>query len=345
MKMNDFLAFMKKNGRLFSDENLLVIVCNVKISGISAEKYGDFSTDTEFLSDQELNQVMQMACAQKIPFRVFNSEDAFIRFLERPSTNMKNLIVYNSAQSGTGAGRKALIPSLCNYYNIRHTGSDAYRVSLCRDKFAISSLLSRLNIRVPKSFLFHHGKFNSKLDPKLKYIAKPIYESASIGIRKSNVFYGDNPPIRYLETLEKTMHQPLIIQEFVCGYEIEVPVLAGKNSHFIFSPVVLHQFEKNLCMGDEILDYDTIYNDDYMFSSLPDNISDDEIKNTAYKVVDRLCLSGLCRVDFRLKKDDLFYVTDVSTNPHFIKHSSVNYAFKKLGLTDAQLFHTILELS
>lgn len=343
--MKDFFNFMKENGKPFSDRNLLVIVCNVKSSDISAEKYGSFSTDTEFLSDKELNQVMQMAYAQKIPFRVFTSEDSFISFLLSQNTNMKDLIVYNSAQSGTGAGRKALIPSLCNYYNIRHTGSDAYRVSLCRDKFAISAILSKLGINVPKSAIFHHGKLNLKLDEKQKYIAKPIYESASIGINENNIFFGDNPPIRYLTNLEKTMKQPLIIQEFICGYELEVPVLAGKKNHYIFSPVVLHRSKDDLFMGDNILDYKKIYNDDYLFSSLPSHIIDDEIKQAAYKVVDCLCLSGLCRVDFRLKMDNSFYVTDVSTNPHFIEHSSVNFAFKRLGLTDAQLFNTILELS
>lgn len=343
--MKTYLDFMEENSNQFSDKNLLVIVCNVKNSGISVEKYGDFSTDTEFLSNDELNQIMQMAYSQKIPFRVFNGEDSFIRFLTDCNTNINNLIVYNSAQSGTGAGRKALIPSLCNYYNIRHTGSDAYRVSLCRDKYAIAAILSKLSIRVPESTLFHQGRFDSELNPKQKYIAKPIYESASIGIKENNVFFGNNPPLRYLANLENTMNQPLIIQEFIRGYELEVPVLSGKISKFVFPPVVLHRSKKNLFMGDEILDYEKIYNDDYLFSSLPDRINDNEIKQTAYKVANALCLSGLCRVDFRLKEDNTFYVTDVSTNPHFIKHSSVNYAFKKSGLTDAQLFDTILKLS
>ena len=72
---------------------------------------------------------------------------------------------------------------------------------------------------------------------------------------------------------------------------------------------------------------------------------DEQIKQTAKIIAEKLSLSGLCRVDFRLKDDNSFYVTDVSTNPHFIHHSSVNYAFKRKNLTDAQLFHTILELS
>lgn len=343
--MKEYWDFMRENSHDLSKNCLLAVVCNIKSFETLAQKYGDFSTDTEFLSDNELEQVIKMASAQEIPFRVFTNEDSFIRYISSPNINLKKIIVYNSAQSGTGAGRKALIPGLCNYYHIRHTGSDAYRVSLCRDKFAIAAILGKLGISIPKSHLFINGNIDVELDKNQKYIAKPIYESASIGIKKENVFLGSAIPFRYLRNLEKTMQQPLIVQEFIYGYEIEVPVLAGEKSYYAFSPVVLHRFADSLIMGNDILDYDKIYNDAYHFSSLPDFISDNPIKQTACKVAEKLCLSGLCRVDFRLKKDLSFFVTDVSTNPHFISHSSVNFAFKQLGLNDRQLFHTILALS
>ncbi len=343
--MKDYLDFMRENSRDLSKNSLLAIVCNIKSSEIVAETYGDFSTDTEFLSDNELAQVIKMASAQEIPFRVFTSEDSFIRYMLSHNINLERIIVYNSAQSGTGAGRKALIPSLCNYYGMRHTGSDAYRVSLCRDKFAISAILNKLGINIPESYLFINGNIDAELKKNQKYIAKPIYESASIGIKKENVFEGSAIPFRYLRNLEKTMHQPLIIQEFINGYEIEVPVLAGGKSYYAFSPAVLHRSTDSLIMGNDILDYEKIYYDAYLFSSLPNFISDNPIKQTACKVAEKLCLSGLCRVDFRLKEDLSFFVTDVSTNPHFISHSSVNFAFKQLGLDDRQLFHTILTLS
>lgn len=343
--MEQYFQFMQENGRTIPKKCLLAIVCNIKSRLESADNYGSFSTDTEFLSDDELQQLTKMALAQDIAFRIFTDEDSFLRYILTPNTNMKNIIVYNSAQSGIGAGRKALIPSICNYYHIRHTGSDAYRVSLCRDKLAVSALLTKLGIKVPQSYIFHNGELSAELNNEKRYIAKPVYESASIGIQKENIFYGSQMPIMYLKNLEKTMQQPLIIQEFISGYELEVPILVGKKSSYIFSPVVLHKTQNNLVMGEDILDYNSIYHDEYLFSSLPHNINDEQIKQTAKIIAEKLSLSGLCRVDFRLKDDNSFYVTDVSTNPHFIHHSSVNYAFKRKNLTDAQLFHTILELS
>ena len=310
-----------------------------------AKKYGRFSTDTEYLSDDELMQITKMACAQDIFFRIFTCEDAFIKYVLYEKTNLNRLIVYNSAQSGTGAGRKSLIPAICQYYHIRYTGSDSYRVSLCRDKWAISTLLKNLSIPTPNSILFYCGKPLSFVDPDTKYIAKPIHESASIGIRSENIFFGRDIPIKYLIKLEKTMQQPLILQEFISGYELEVPVLASRKEIYAFKPVSLYQIEQSQMMGDQILDYDRIYNDDYSFGSLPPDIRDDDIKETACTIAKVLQLSGLCRIDFRLRANGEFYITDVSTNPHFIQHSSVNYAFRRVGLHDKDIFHTILALS
>ena len=99
-------------------------------------------------------------------------------------------------------------------------------------------------------------------------------------------------------------------------------------------------------MGESILNYEKIYNDSYCFGDLPEHQQKyvTKIKKAAKEVVQILGLNGLCRVDGRLTKKGEFYITDVSTNPHFIKHSSVNYAFSKLGYTDKELFRIILTL-
>ena len=284
-----------------------------------------------------------MALTQKIPFRVFYDEKDFLKNLLSTITDFSRLIVYNSAQNGIGPGRKALIPSICKYFGIRYTGSDPYRVCLCRDKYAINAILSKAGFKVPQSVLYCPREFPS-LCTKKKYIAKPLYESSSLGIRDKNVFIGENAPFSYLKDLSTTMKQPLLIQEFISGYELEVPVLVGEKSIFSFPPVVLHR-KNGLIMGDEILDYDKIYNDDYYFGDLPIQYDCGPICQTAEKVAEILCLKGLCRIDFRMKENGEFYITDVSTNPHFIHHSSVNYAFLRYGLTDSDIFSTILSLS
>ena len=342
--MNTYEKFLMQNKHEIPENSVLVIVCNSKSKTQFKDDYDNFSINTEFLSDDELAQIIKMAEGTKLPYRIFYDEMEFIQTMINSNIDYSRLIVYNSAQNGTGAGRKSLIPSLCKYFSIRHTGSDAYRLSLCRDKFAIASILLKYGIPIPAFAIYFPDK-SIKIDSGKKYIAKPIYESSSIGISKQNVFQGNNIPEKYLLNLYKTMRQPLIIQEFIAGYEIEIPILMGDIDAFAFKPVVLYRDDKNLMMGDEILDYNLIYKDNYKFSLLPEQFDISDIQHTAIEAAQLLNLKGLCRVDFRMKSDKEFFVTDISTNPHFIEHSSVNFAFKKAGLTDIDIFNTILLLS
>ncbi len=344
--MNELIEFLETNSNKIKEDAVLLIVCNAKSKTVTSKNYNGFSIDTEFLSDEELNEITNMANGQGIPFRIFYDERDFIEnLILNNSKNFEHFIVYNSAQNGVGPGRKALIPSICNYFNIRYTGSNPYSVCLCRDKFAINSILSTAKIRVPKSKLYTDGNADLNLDRTFTYIAKPIYESSSLGITKKNIFKGDAVPYDYLFDLSKRMQQPLLIQEFINGYEIEVPVLSGKISNFVFNPVVLHKDKNSLFMNGEILDYNRIYYDDYFFSAFPKEFDDSGVKSTAEQVVNLLGLKGLCRVDFRYLPNGEFYVTDVSTNPHFINHSSVNFAFKQINLKDEDILRTILVLS
>lgn len=344
--MLKFNEFLEANSNKLKDDTVLLIVCNAKSKTVASQNYNDFSIDTEFLSDDELNEITGMAQAQGIPFRIFYDEKDFMEnLLLNDSKYFDRFIVYNSAQNGVGPGRKALIPSICKYFNIRYTGSNPYRVCLCRDKFAVYCLLSTENVKVPKSVLYYNDKTVLNLDKNTFYIAKPLYESSSLGITQKNIFKGSAVPYAYLSKLSERMQQPLLIQQFINGYEIEVPVLSGNNSVYVFKPIVLHKDKNSLLMGEEILDYDCIYNDDYFFSAFPDEFDDSGVKSTAEQVAILLGLKGLCRVDFRYLPNGEFYVTDVSTNPHFIKHSSVNFAFKQIGLKDKDILKTLLALS
>lgn len=325
-----------------------IIVCNKKNDTIVNSNYQNSSIETEFLNDDEFEQLCNMAYSQHIPFDIFTSEISFIKNILDNYDKIinKNIVVYNSAQNGTGAGRKSLIPAFCNLLKITCTGSDAYRVSLCRDKFAINSILKANNICVPKSFLYNNDNNYTINIPEGKYLIKPLYESASIGIKNENIFYTENIPTGYIKELYQNLNQPLILQTFISGYEFEVPVLKKNDDVLIFDPVILSLNKDDIYMGDNILNYERIYNDDYIFTDIPTEMSiyNESIKNTAQKVVNLLGLNGLCRVDGRITRNGTVYITDVSTNPHFIKHSSVNYAFHSCNYTDSDIFKSILYL-
>lgn len=320
----------------------LILVCNTKGASHQEETLAPCSFDTEYFSDDEFEQVVSMFSAVSTSMDVFTYEDDFFRYVINNSP--PNLLVYNAAQSGTGPGRKSLVPAFCNLHGIPCTGSNAYVVSLCRHKYHVNQILSQAGIHVPKTWFYCYGWLKGH-PPTLgmNVLLKPIYESASIGIDNTSIQLYAGRVDELIESRMNQYRQPIIAQEFIPGYEVEVPAICVNDIIYQLPPVGISIDEKR-DLGNEILNYERIYFDQYQFYDF--SAEEQEIARNlcacADKVIRILGMEGLCRVDFRVKSDGSYFVTDVSTNPHFISHSSVNFSFKRLGLTTNHIAKSIL---
>lgn len=323
--------------------SLVYFVCNVKEKSLGVRGSDSSIYETEFLSDDELEQIIEMFYQNQIPYEIFQNEKKFMRYILDSKHTIENTIVYNSAQSGSGAGRKALVPSFCNLFNIKITGSNPYVVSLCRHKYHVNRLLYAHNFSVPKTWLFDQGWLNNEKPPfGKKLIIKPIYESASIGIESDSITCYDDVTDIFINKKQQEFSQPIIAQEFIAGYEAEVPIICTGKDYITLIPVGL-SLSNDYFMGDEFLDYEKIYFDKYNFydfSKMP--IYRSKMMTDVQEAAHILGMNGLCRIDFRISPDGTYYITDVSTNPHFIRHSSVHYAFLNSFLSEADILKTVL---
>lgn len=320
----------------------LILVCNTKIHSTTVESRGLFNMDTEYFSDDEFEQVVSMFSSLGLATDYFTYEDDFFSYVIEYAP--QDLLVYNAAQSGTGPGRKSLVPAFCNLHGIPCTGSNAYVVSLCRHKFHVNQILAQAGIRVPQTWLYSNGWLAEQHPPlNMMVLFKPIYESASIGIDNTSIqVYTPQTDQLIFQRMEQ-QHQQIIAQEFIPGYEVEVPLLCVNGAICQLPPIGIsvdgkHNLER------EILNYERIYFDRYGFydfAAEKHEISK-ELCLCASKTAQILGMEGLCRVDFRVRPDGCYYVTDVSTNPHFVAHSSVNSAFQILGLSPEHIAKTLL---
>lgn len=342
----DFVSFIEQNSTILKEYTLL-IVCNVKSETNTKHNYDDFDVATEYLSDIEFEQILSLfgKCHLK-DVEIFNNELSFIDYILKHSNRLENekIIVYSSAQSGTGAGRKSLIPAFCNLNDLLYTGSNPYVVSLCRQKYHVNKILLSAGMPVPMTFLYNKGwLFDQKPIQHQEIILKPIYESASIGIDSSSLKYYTDELDEEIKMRNIKMRQPIIAQQFVEGYEVEFPVYITANEIYPLLPVGLSLSPTEDKMGKNFLNYEDIYFDRYYFYNFEQNgCYNNEMVNIVKKTVRLLGMHGLCRVDFRVVDKNHFYITDVSTNPHFITHSSIYYAFYLLGLQEHNIAEGIL---
>lgn len=337
-KITDYLSKIYK----------IVLITSNKEKTISNDDYTLNSVRSEYYSQELQNKIVSTIedCGFKI-YEFYNEED-FISYAVNLSAAERNtLIVINSAQKGTHIGRKSLIPAFCDLYEINYIGSNPYVVSLCRDKYKCGNVLKQNNIGTPKSWLYSFNNqdwinqspehFNGLL------IIKPNYESSSIGITQENICYYDD-----VEFQKKVMkysalfRQDILVEEFISGYEVETPVIISEKI-LTFFPIGI-EIKQSKYIGNEILDYTTRAENQYKlfdFESFDPKLANHLI-NTANKVVKLINIEGFGRIDFRINKNGDYFVTDVSTNPHYTEHSSFFFPYIVLNLTYKQMIQCLI---
>ena len=110
--------------------------------------------ESEFFSRMEFAEIAS-ALFNVFGFaRVFYSEISFIEYVIHNKIQPKDCIVYNFSRDGVNPGKKSLIPAFCDLYGIKYTGSNAFVISLLRNKRIYGDILSKNGIPVPITYEF-----------------------------------------------------------------------------------------------------------------------------------------------------------------------------------------------
>lgn len=260
----------------------------------------------------------------------------------------KHKIIMNTAQKGTAIGRKSLIPAFCDLYGLCHTNSNPYVVSLARNKYHCSCLLKANGLPTTNDYLFIPNKGwllgkHPHVDEEV--IVKLNYETSSIGLTSDNIFIYEYSKDSFINQMACTYNQPVIVESFVEGYEVEVPIIIDAGPEIVLPVGITVDNQKKL--GKQILDYN-IRRDlkfgFYNFSETNIELSK-KLESCAIDVVNLLGITGFGRVDFRVDYNNNIYVTDIATNPHITKGMSYYYAFTENGLDYTQMLETLIALS
>ena len=282
--------------------------------------------ESEFFSRTEFAEIASAIFYSFGFVKVFYSEFEFIKYILEKNIDCNECIVYNFARDGRANGKKSLIPAFCDLLNIRYTGSDAFVISLLRNKYIYTEFLGQNEIYVPESKIFSQSDNLSQLTNTFfnrRVIAKNRYESASIGLSAENVFLFDQNSSAKLSTLLKNMKtDSLLVQEYIDGIECEVLVLQYKTIYYALDPVkIIFKSEHNFIDGDTSNQYN------YEFSILESPLNP-IIQGLATKAAMMLGIKDYARFDFRIK-DNIPYLFDIAGTPYTIYHSSIAYLFTK----------------
>lgn len=312
----------------------VLLVTNVQGKTHPVDDYESDSIITEFLKATELDDLIRAFESAGIYCEVILDEDGFLRWLDTGKATFPRpyVLVYNLAQNGTGPARLSLVPGLCRLHHLPLIDSDAYAVSLARHKFHSATILRQCGLTAARSWWYAKwGWWPGPPPMGLRLIAKPTYESASIGIHEDSVFVMGDDVTEKLEATLSTYRQPLTVQEFVHGFEVEVPVLDPGGPRALSAVGI--ELDGRRDLNDAFLMYGEVADDHYTFYDFADEnpITAEEALRAARKAFRGLGLAGAGRIDFRVPIEGPPVIIEVACKPHLTKHSSFAYAVSRFG--------------
>lgn len=284
---------------------------------------------TEYLSDDELDEIISGPRSFGVATDVFFGEREFVDFLASGAgdrIDKRFRLVYSTSGSIRVRGGASFIPCLSALYGMFSCTPDAYALAIAQNKFLTFSMVKQFGVDAVPCWLFdarHGWNVGGRPEFGQKVIAKPLCGCASIGIDQGAVMtYGPGSD-RILEDRSLTIAQPLFVQAFIEGYEIEVPVAALQHPFALGTAGISIGGHRDL--GGEILDYDRVFSDDYQFYDFAAHspILAQAIRAQAERIYAALDLTGLIRIDFRCTADGRFFPTDINLSPHLTRHGGV----------------------
>ena len=336
-KLKEYINITKEKAK----ELKVAFVTSILNETIAFKDFEFQSVCTSYLSREDCDELIKAFRENDIYTELYiDCEDFFKSYY---SGKFNSNIVFETSPKGIAKGKDALIPSFCDSVGLPHIGPDAASTIRCVNKYQWYCTLKNNSLPVPKTYLFTNHWVN--IPPsKGKYILKLNEECASIGLTKNSVFVDDLSQMTITANeLSEKFKEPLIAQQFISGYEVEVPVLANVNSTVILPPIGL-KYNNQRFLNNTFFNYDIIYDNGYgVYIFEDENASiNAEIQEITKKVIDVLNLNGFFRIDFRVTADGAPYIIDINNDPTLNHEGSFQCSVKSLGFTNKDLIAIIL---
>jgi D-alanine-D-alanine ligase len=238
-----------------------------------------------------------------------------------------------------------LAPALLGSMRIPYTGCPLDGMFLTSNKILTKKLLAHNGVRTPEWF---ESTGPIDLNPSKTYIAKPLWEDASVGITDSSVFRGSDAEV--LIRVKERWGKGFFTEEFIDGREFNISVLGGETGPQVMplAEIIFHEFPagKPKIVGYAAKwDQDTFEYKNTLRSFDLTNTSEGlqaELGKMALQCWEIFNLRGYARVDFRVDTNNNPYVLEINANPCISPDAGFYAACSKAGLTFKEVVKRII---
>lgn len=319
----------------------IVLVVNVKGRSPPADDYTATSIVTEFLSEDELDEIVGGLKDAGFYVETILDEERFLEWTLRRGWETfprQQVLVYNLAQNGTGPARLALVASLANLKRLNLADSDAYAVAIAQQKYHCGLVLRDAGLPAARAWLWRKDVgWVSAPPPAMRVILKPVHECASVGVDGNSIVDSGKGLDDSAQARAEALRQDIVAQEFISGYEVEVPVFDLDGPVAPRAVGIAVRGRKR--MGDDILRYADVFSDAYEFFDFAEVLPSAavDLQRLAERAFRAVGMQGIGRVDFRVTDDGQPWIIEVACKPHLTRHGSCAAAAKWAGLTHSEM--------
>lgn len=257
------------------------------------------------------------------------------------------LVIFNLAETIENHGEFAYIaPALLTHLNIPYTGSPLIPMFFASNKVRAKIEMKRLGIPTPSWFMMDELK---KLDPRKKYIIKPIWEEGSLGLDEDCIFRGNDR--KFIASIEKKNKNYFFVEEFVEGREFNISIIASRKGPEVlpFAEMTFIDFPED---KPRIMGYTAKWKENsfeythtlrtFEISSLDESVFR-KMKQICKKCWNSMGLMGYVRLDFRIDRNSNPYVIDINANPCLSGSGGFMAASERAGLDTREIMRRIIE--
>lgn len=204
---------------------------------------------------------------------------------------------------------------------IPYTGAPSMALANSQSKIFVKRLLRSKGISTPKFFIIKKPKQRYNHDLSFPLMVKPSLEDASVGIENESIVTDNKQLKERIEYILKYFLQPVLVEEYITGRELNVAVLGDKKLKALpISEIDFSKMPENLY---NIVSYQAKWDPHHesYHKTIPKcpakfpkkvEVKAKEIAIAAFRIMG---CRDYARVDMRLSKENKLYVLEVNPNP------------------------------
>jgi len=252
-----------------------------------------------------------------------------LEFAETLCRRQPSLVINLCESIAADSRGEMAIPCLLELLGFPYTGSSALALGLALHKHKAKELLKVRSVPTPEFAVVDRLEDLALVDLPFPLIVKPAREDASVGVDFDSVVANRAELDRAAAHVLQTFHQPALIEQFIEGREIYIPILGNQPRRTL--PLTEIQFGKTFENKPKIVSYRAKWDlgspeciDSPAELCSLDPQTEQRVIGAAVAAFDALDCRDYGRVDVRLSAEGEPYVIDI--NPNCDLHPDAGFA-------------------